>query len=74
MEERRHHYIHFDKGRVAGVFDDDGNLILDVDKVIIRADDVVIVKNEDDDNHDRKHHDDHDDGRRENRRNPFWFY
>ncbi|KAA9014213.1 hypothetical protein [Niallia endozanthoxylica] len=80
MEEKQHHHIRFDKGNVAGIFDDDGNLIIKVDKVIIHADDIIIIKKDDDKHHEHKHHDDHKHkqhdhhgGDRESKRKPFWF-
>ncbi|WP_394238681.1 hypothetical protein [Niallia oryzisoli] len=74
MEEKKHHHIRFDKGNLTGMFDDDGNLIIKVDKVIIFADDVVIIKKDDDKHHGHDHkHYDHVGEDRQSKRKPFWF-
>lgn len=46
MSGERRHRDRMDQGDVLGGFDRNGNLVLDVDKVIIRADDVIIIKND----------------------------
>jgi hypothetical protein len=52
MSSERRSRERMDRGDVAGVFDRNGNLVLDVDKVIIRADEVIVIKNDDH----REHH------------------
>lgn len=78
MSNERRNRDRMNKGDVLGVFDRNGNLVLDVDKVIIRADDVIIIKNDDD----RKDHghSDRDDvagatdrNDRKDHRRDFWF-
>ena len=68
---------------VLGVLEN-GKLVLDVDKVIIRADKIIIVENEDRKHHrnsdvggerdhrDDKQHRDHFEDERKDRRHPFW--
>lgn len=46
------------QGDVLGVFDRNGNLVIDVDKVIIRAEDVIIIKSDDDRRHGRSDRED----------------
>jgi hypothetical protein len=58
MSNERRNRDRMNQGDVLGVFDRNGNLVLDVDKVIIGADDVIIIKNDD-------HSKDH--------RRDFWF-
>ena len=53
MSGERGNRDRMDQGDVLGVFDRNGNLVIDVDKVIIRAEDVIIIKSDDDRRHGR---------------------
>ena len=53
MSDDKRRRDRFDDDDVAGVFDRDGKIVLDVDKVIIRADDVIIIKKDDKRRHNR---------------------
>jgi hypothetical protein len=53
MSGERRNRDRMDRGDVAGVLDRNGNFVFDVDKVIIRADEVIIIKNDDDRHHGR---------------------
>jgi hypothetical protein len=80
MSSERKSRERMDRGDVAGVFERNGKLVLDVDKVIIRADEVIIIKKDDH----REHHGKSDRGdvegaadrndRRDDRKRDSWFY
>jgi hypothetical protein len=62
----------FDDDDVANVFDRDGKIVLDVDKVIIRADEVIIIKKDDKRRHNRFDNARRDDDRRDDDQRNFW--